>query len=138
VFENELLSDLFRNAKIRLIFLIGVQFVYFHQFFSKALEHIIFDHLDAYIESNKLYDTFQSGFRKLHSTSTALINISDKIRRAKDEHKISLLILLDFSKAFNCINYDILCYNLFNFYNFLSDAADLMLNFLQGRSYDVG
>jgi hypothetical protein len=102
--------------------------------FSKALEYIIFDQLDDYIESNKLYNTFQSGFRKLHSTSTTLINISDEIRKAKDEHKISFLILLDFSKAFNCINYDILCSKLLNFFNFSRDAADFMLNFLQGRS----
>lgn len=102
--------------------------------FSKALEYIIFDQLDFYVETHNLYYVFQSGFRKCHSTATALVNISDKIREAKDKHKVSFLILLDFSKAFNCINYDILYSKLLNYFNFSQNSADFFLNFLQGRS----
>jgi hypothetical protein len=87
----------------------------------------LFDQLDLYLESNKLFYPFQSGFRKQHSTKTALIKISDEIRKAKDEHKISFLIILDFSKAFNSIIYDIIYSKFLHFFNFSRSVADFFI-----------
>jgi hypothetical protein len=61
VFGNELLFDLFPNAKIRLIFLIGVQFVYF-QFFLKLwnilyliIKMLILNLINYTIRSNQVF-----------------------------------------------------------------------------------
>ena len=51
---------------------------------------------------------YQSGNRKMHSTETALINVTDNILKAIDEKSASLLVLLDMSKAFDSLNHNLL------------------------------
>ena len=75
---------------------------------SKILEKIIANQLSAYLESNNLISNSQHGFRPKLSTQTALSTISDKIFDNMDKKKISLLLLLDLSKAFDSVNHNIL------------------------------
>ena len=44
----------------------------------------------------------------MHSTETALINVTDNILKAIDEKSASLLVLLDMSKAFDSLNHILL------------------------------
>ena len=50
----------------------------------------------------------QSGFRSGHSCSTALLNVTDSILRALDEGLCTILVLLDYSKAFDTLNHQTL------------------------------
>lgn len=75
---------------------------------SKALEKVVHDQLYEYAMQNNLFNPHQSGFRKGHSTVTALLKIADDIRKAIDERKLTLLVLLDFSKAFDRVNHNLL------------------------------
>ena len=50
----------------------------------------------------------QSGFRKEHSTTTILLEIRDNIKRAMNKREVTLEILIDFSKAFDTIDHNIL------------------------------
>ncbi|RVE41277.1 hypothetical protein evm_014068 [Chilo suppressalis] len=50
----------------------------------------------------------QSGFRPGHSTTTALINVLDDIRSGMENSQLTVMVLIDFSNAFNMVNYDIL------------------------------
>lgn len=68
-----------------------------------------------YLESNKLLSNTQHGFRPKLSTETALLKVSDAIYSNIENKKISLLLLLDLSKAFDSVNHNILlnkCINL--------------------------
>jgi hypothetical protein len=47
---------------------------------------------------NLLLD-FQSGYRRRHTTVTALVRVTEDLRSAKAEGKITVHVLLDFSKA---------------------------------------
>ena len=47
----------------------------------------------------------------MHSTETALINVTDNIVKAIDEKSASLLVLLDMSKAFDSLNHNLLLGN---------------------------
>ena len=76
--------------------------------FSKILEKIVASQLTAFLESNKLLVENQHGFRPKLSTETALLKITDKIYNNIDNKKLSLLILLDLSKAFDSVNHNIL------------------------------
>ena len=44
----------------------------------------------------------------MHSTETALINVTDNILKAIDEKSASLLVLIDMSKAFDSLNHNLL------------------------------
>ena len=44
----------------------------------------------------------------MHSTETALINVTDNILKVINEKSASLLVLLDMSKAFDSLNHNLL------------------------------
>lgn len=48
------------------------------------------------------------GFRKGHITQTALLKVTMDIKQAIDSHKMTLVVLFDFSKAFDLVVQDIL------------------------------
>ena len=73
-------------------------------FLSKALEKIAHTQIREYLNKNNLHYPLQTGFRRHHSTQTALIKITDDIRMAIDKTKITQLLLFDFSKAFDTIS----------------------------------
>ena len=50
----------------------------------------------------------QFGFRNSHSTNHALINITEKIKKSLDNNEYSCGVFLDFQKAFDIINHEIL------------------------------
>ncbi|KAJ4433243.1 hypothetical protein ANN_15502 [Periplaneta americana] len=75
---------------------------------SKALERIVHKQLMNYLTEHALLDEYQSGFRNGHSTTTALLKVNEDIREATDERKLTLLTLLDFSKAFDTVDTDLL------------------------------
>ena len=50
----------------------------------------------------------QSGNKTWHSTETSLIHSTDSILKAIDQKKVTAVILLDMSKAFDSINHNIL------------------------------
>lgn len=82
------------------------------------------------IEWNKNYT--QNQFRPLHSCGTALLNIKDDLLRARDGGLATVLVLFDFSKAFETVSHDMLlaiCYH-----NGISHQAGLLLeSYLRGR-----
>nr|CAI5828047.1 unnamed protein product [Callosobruchus analis] len=86
------------------------------------------EHLDEY---NVLPKT-QSGFRPGHSCTTALLTVTDDIIRATDSGKSSILLLLDYSKAFDTLNHDLLI-SILHFVGFSQDAVKLMKSYLFGR-----
>lgn len=61
--------------------------------------------------ANKVIPDFQCGFRKNFSTMVALTNVIDDIISATDQKLVTVLILLDFSKAFDTINHELLVRN---------------------------
>ena len=50
----------------------------------------------------------QSGNKTWHSTETSLIHSTDSILKAIDQKKVTAVILLDMSKAFDSVNHNIL------------------------------
>ena len=75
---------------------------------SKILEKIIANQLTTYLETNDLLSNSQHGFRPKLSTETALLKITDRIYHNMDNRKVSLLLLLDLSKAFDSVHHKIL------------------------------
>lgn len=75
---------------------------------SKCLERIAHNQLYFFFDANNIVSSSQSGFRPHHSTTTALLKITDDIRLAMDKRQITILTLFDFSKAFDCVYHPLL------------------------------
>ena len=75
---------------------------------SKAFERIIHKQIFYYAEEFNIFDSRQSGYRRGYSTQTALLRICADIKLAIDERCITLLVLFDFSKAFDTISHSLL------------------------------
>jgi hypothetical protein len=71
---------------------------------SKVLERVVCNQLTKYLEDSDILPMRQSGFRKGHSTTSALADVTDKILAAQDDGMVTALVLLDFSRAFDSIN----------------------------------
>jgi Reverse transcriptase (RNA-dependent DNA polymerase) len=100
---------------------------------SKALEVIIRRQITAHVEDNGLLNRFQSGFRSKHSTSTALLKITNDLLKASESKMLSILVLLDFSKAFDSVDHQILCDKLAHQFNFTTSAVNLIRSYLSDR-----
>ena len=79
---------------------------------AKVCEKIFLEQFSKYLIINNRLSPQQSGNKKSHSTETLDIYITDCMLDAMDKKKISALILLDLSKAFDSINHDKLLHKL--------------------------
>lgn len=101
-------------------------------FLSKVLERLVHSQITAFVNCNHILSPYQSGFRPGHSTVTALTKVSDDIREGMSNQRLTVLILLDFSNAFNTVDFDILLAMLKSI--FLSDlVVDWFRHYLIGR-----
>ena len=104
---------------------------------AKTFELVLKSQMINFIESNNLLTDFQSGYRSKHSTTTAILKITNDILSMLDRKYVSILILLDFSKAFDSLNHDLLCSKLFNIFKFNENAVRLIESYLNNRSQKV-
>ena len=75
---------------------------------------------------DKYLSPYLFGFRKGHSTEQCLIVMLEIWKKALDEKKVAGAILTDLSKAFDCLNHDLLLAKL-HAYGFDNQA----LNFIK-------
>ena len=74
---------------------------------NKLLERIVQVRTYSFLEKYKCLYKYQFGFRKQHSTNRALIEITEKIRKALDSRKFACGIFVDLQKAFDTVNHKI-------------------------------
>ena len=81
-------------------------------FISKLLEKVAAKRLPACLDDNKLLPRHQSAYRRFRSTETALLPVLSDLTSALESGKLSLLIFLDMSAAFDTVDHEILLYRL--------------------------
>ena len=74
----------------------------------KVVEKIVQSQLAGYLETHYLLIDQQHGYRRFHSTESALHVITDKALQAMDDGEMSILTLLDQSKCFDVIPHKML------------------------------
>ena len=75
---------------------------------SKIFEKIIKNRLSKFLEENNCLFSKQFGFRNKHSTTHALIDLTETIRKALDDNEFACGVFLDLKKAFDTVKHDVL------------------------------
>ena len=101
-------------------------------FLSKVVERIIFDQLYTFLEEAGILTKYQSAYREMHSTETALCKIHNDLVATTCSGRVSLLVLLDLSAAFDTIDHNLLLSDLHSF-GIRGDAHQLMQSYLADR-----
>ena len=72
---------------------------------SKIMERAIQVQFLAFLTEHDLLSDFQSGFRKKHSTETAVVYLTDYILEQMDRQMITGAVFIDLKKAFDLVDH---------------------------------
>ena len=97
------------------------------------MEKVIWTQLTEYLENTNLLNESQYAYRNNSSTEQALVNVTEQIYKSIDKGNISLLVLLELSKAFDSVNHDLLVNKLAQ----LNIDSTWFSNYLRDRTHSV-
>ena len=75
---------------------------------SKVFENFFYNRLLSFIKQQQILYDLQFGFREGHSTHMAIIKLLENVIECLDSGKYAAAIFIDFSKAFDTVNHQIL------------------------------
>ena len=97
---------------------------------SNIFEKRMFEQMSQFFEN--IFSKYQCGFRKGFSTQQCLLAMLEKWKRSVDNSKMFGALLTDLSKAFDCLDHELLIAKL-NAYGFSLTALKLVHNYLSNR-----
>ena len=106
-------------------------------YFGKLLERIAASQLQQYFGTFSLHAKSQSGYRPFHSVETALLKVTNDILLSLDKGEEVILVLLDFSCAFDIIKHDILSQHLKLRFGINGQALRWIESYLSRRTHTV-
>ena len=104
--------------------------------FSKVVEKLIAVQIIQYLKDTNYFDNLQSAYKHSHSTITALLSVTDDIYECLENSELVFLVLLDYSKAFDCANHRLILAKL-KAAGFREDSLSWILSYLSGRTQKV-
>ena len=106
-------------------------------FISKVLEKVVASQINEHISKNSLLELNQSAYRKLHNTETALLKIFNDLLMSADDKKVSILVLLDLSAAFDTLDHSILLDRLNTTFGLSGTVLEWFKSYLINRTQSV-
>ena len=103
---------------------------------SRIMERAIQVQFLAFLTEHDLLSDYQSGFRKKHSTETAVVYLTDYILEHMDRQMITGAVYIDLKKAFNLVDHEYLLFKL-EHYRVRESSLDWFRNYLTKRTQRV-
>ena len=103
---------------------------------SNIIEKWTASKLMSYLDKYKLLHKNQSGFRKNHSTESALILMTDTWLKVINEGKLVGCAMIDFRKAFDLVDHNLLL-NKLRIYRFIDLSLSWFKSYLSNRTQQV-
>ena len=100
--------------------------------FSKIYEKIMYKRVVTFLNKGKIIYNRQYGFRARHSCEHALLDAQHTLTCTLDRKETALLLLIDFSKAFDMVDHDLILRKL-SFYGIRGIAHDWFRSYLANR-----
>jgi len=101
---------------------------------GKVFERLIYDKIVTFFDENKIFSKTQHGFKKFHSSQTALAVVHDFTLLQLEKKQYVVGLFLDLSKAFDTLNHEILINKLIH-YGFSNNELNLMKSYLLNRKH---
>ena len=86
-----------------------------------------------YNSNHSLYPLLQSAYPLGHSTETALLKVHNDLLMNMDAQRVTLLVLLDLSAAFDTVDYEVLLHRLRSSFGIRGTALRWFTSYLSSR-----
>ena len=106
-------------------------------YISKLIERAVYNQTHDHILRCDFYPVLQSAYRRYHSTETALLKVLNDILLSMNSQRVTLLVLLDLSSAFDTIDHGILLERLRSKFGIRGKVLSWFSSYLSGRSQCV-
>ena len=103
---------------------------------GKLLERIIHVQLYHYLDVNNILSPNQYGFRKGLSTSVAIFNVLTKLYENWNDRNLTVCIFIDFSRAFDTIDHQILAEK-FDLYGLDTTSQKFLFEYMSCRKHNT-
>ena len=103
---------------------------------SKLMEHIVVSSIMGHADANEILYPLQHGFRTSMSCESQLLCFTDDISKNLQRGKQTDVLVMDFSKAFDKVDHNLLCLKLSS-YGIRGEINSWISNFLSGRKQCV-
>ena len=104
---------------------------------SKIVETAVIKQLQHYLFSNNLFPDLQSAYRHKHSIESELLKVTNDILLNMNDQRVTLLLLLDLSVAFDTVDHDTLLHRLQLTFGINGKVLSWFSSYLSGRSQQI-
>lgn len=104
--------------------------------FSKVFEYCYLYRLEEFLDKHNIISNYQHGFRKNHSTASALASFLGSVVSALEGGTYPVGIFLDLTRAFDCVDHTILLEKL-ELYGIRGNALNWLQSFVANREQYV-
>ena len=133
---NTLCSPLIKSSRLHREFK-NYQPISNLSFISKLIEKAAFLQISTFSEGQNLLPTYQSAYHKHHSKETALLNICDEILENAEHNKLTAMVCLDLSEAFDTVNHLILKSVMEHYFGLKDTALKWLSSYISNRQFSV-